>query len=596
MHWNDEQGPLLAVNAVTNDAVDADSLQPELKVCAVTLRPLELPPNKAEFESEAMMHSLDDSLGRLVVLWASQTGNAEELAIRLVDDLGVSGIPGRLVDMSRCRLSDIVGATDILVVTSTFGDGGPPDNGSDFWEQLQSADSSSLNHARYSVLGIGDRSYSQFCRHARILDERLGELGATRLVDRVECEINDDGTYERWIRNVVVALGGSVAELTTSGASTERVTAPFTRAQPVRSRLVRNVRLTPASSNREVRQFGFDISEHAVGYGVGDALGVHPTNCARDVDNWLMATGTSGEETVEVDGTLCSWREALTNCYDICRITPDLVRFIAERSVDKAVLKSLRMALDALERWSQGRNGLDVVRMYSVRATVAQWQAVLIRLTPRFYSISSSPLVHPHEVQLMVSIVRYQGLDGTVRGGVCSTFMADRAEGQEIPIFLQKSPHFRPPDDPSTPMVMIGAGTGISPFHGFLQHRRVLGDRAKNWLFFGDRHKTENFYHRDDLTKMVDDGFLTNLDLAFSRDQQQRIYVQHKMIEQGRQLWAWLQDGAHIYVCGDASRTAHDVDAALTSVIRTHGRMSRDGAKDYKLDLVASKRYVRDVY
>ena len=219
---------------------------------------------------------------------------------------------------------------------------------------------------------------------------------------------------------------------------------------------------------------------------------------------------------------------------------------------------------------------------------------MLVRLTPRSYSISSSPLVSPHEVQLTVSVVRYRGADGGQRGGVCSTYLADRASSARV--FLQSAPNFRPPGDTDTPMIMVGPGTGIAPFRGFLQERRALGHSGSNWLFFGDQHRSENFYYRDDLEDMVRDGFLNRLDLAFSRDQANRVYVQHKMLDYGADVWRWLDDGAHFYVCGDATRMAKDVDAALTSIISKHGGMSHEKAHEYKKELVADKRYVRDVY
>ena len=219
-----------------------------------------------------------------------------------------------------------------------------------------------------------------------------------------------------------------------------------------------------------------------------------------------------------------------------------------------------------------------------------------MRLTPRQYSISSSPLVSPHEVQLTVSVVRYRGADGGPRGGVASTYLADLADCAPVSVFLQRSPHFRPPQDAQTPMIMVGPGTGIAPFRGFLQERRALGHAGANWLFFGDQHRAQNFYYRDDLQDMVDDGLLNRLDLAFSRDQAQRVYVQHKMLDYGADMWRWLEDGAHFYVCGDAGRMAKDVDDALTEIIRTHGGMSVEAARDYKRELVAEKRYVRDVY
>ncbi|PRC43048.1 molybdopterin oxidoreductase, partial [Mycobacterium sp. ITM-2017-0098] len=224
------------------------------------------------------------------------------------------------------------------------------------------------------------------------------------------------------------------------------------------------------------------------------------------------------------------------------------------------------------------------------------WQEVLVRLTPRQYSISSSPLVSPREVQLTVSVVRYRGADGSPRGGVASTYLADLPDCTPVPVFLQRSPHFRPPQESHTPMIMVGPGTGIAPFRGFLQERRALGHTGPNWLFFGDQHRAQNFYYRDDLQDMVDDGHLNRLDLAFSRDQPQRVYVQHKMLDYGADVWRWLDDGAHFYVCGDATRMAKDVDDALTEIIRTHGGMSSDATRDYKREMVAEKRYVRDVY
>lgn len=260
------------------------------------------------------------------------------------------------------------------------------------------------------------------------------------------------------------------------------------------------------------------------------------------------------------------------------------------------MLKALRRNRSKFDEWLRGGNGIDVVTEFCVRAEAEQWRDSLVRLTPRSYSISSSPLVSPHEVQLTVSIVRYAGSDGIERGGVCSTFLADRATDAPVPIFLQPSPHFRPPDDGAVPMIMVGPGTGIAPFRGFLQERRALGHRGANWLFFGDQHRAEHFYYRDDLADMISDGLLSRLDLAFSRDQPRRVHVQHEMLDHGADVWRWLEGGAHFYVCGDATHMAKDVDEALTTIIRRHGGMSAERAHDYKRDMVAAKRYVRDVY
>jgi NADPH-dependent sulfite reductase flavoprotein alpha-component len=454
-----------------------------------------------------------------------------------------------------------------------------------------------LDGIRYAVLGIGDRAYDNFCGHAKAIDGRFAALGATRMLDRAECEVYDDEPMDRWAEQVT-AIVGAPAELSPAKPSTiarpTTAVEPFTRAKPILAPLSRNIVLTAPTSRKEVRQIGFDISEYNTTYAAGDSLGVYSTNNPATVDAWLTATGLRGDTSVEVDGNEQSLRDALIVAYDICRVTPNLLRFIAESCADTTVAKALLAPRDKLDKWLVNRNGLDIVQEFTVRAEPEQWQEVLVRLTPRNYSISSSPLVSPHEVQLTVSVVRYRGADGGQRGGVCSTFLADRAAA--APVFLQRSPHFRPPEDGETPMIMVGPGTGIAPFRGFLQERRALGHAGRNWLFFGDQHRSENFYYRDDLEDMVRDGFLNRLDLAFSRDQADRVYVQHKMLDYGGDLWRWLDDGGHFYVCGDASRMARDVDSALTTIIRRHGSLSEEGAHDYKRELVAAKRYVRDVY
>ncbi len=676
-HWNDEQGDELAINAVTNDAVDPVSLQPEFKVCAVRLAPVavalpitddtpELSDNEKVYlagffagveggmpgvpvlpdtapVSERVRMWADgllagrfsrlppspDSAGPTspvptgpLVLWASQTGNAEELAGRLGERLG--GV--RLKEMDDVDLSELGNADRLIVVTSTFGDGGPPDNAADFWDRLTSPDAPSLAGVRYTVLGIGDRAYDSFCGYAKSLDARLADLGAARVLDRTDCEAYDEQRIAQWADSVVTLMSpepptarsaadtsGTVPRVDEIGRPAIKVTetpgtvpgvpeasgaavVPFTRAHPVHAPLCRNNRLTPTGTAKDVRQFGFDISAHEVSYSAGDSLGVYVTNSEMVVGNWLAATGFSGEEEIVVDGAELSMREAITAHFDVCKVTPNLVRFIAEHSAPNPTLKRLCADRDALGAWLTGRNGLDLVGEFGVCAEPQQWHDVLVRLTPRQYSISSSPLVSPNEVQLTVSVVRYRGADGGPRAGVASSYLAELADCTPVPVFLQRSPHFRPPQDSHTPMIMVGPGTGIAPFRGFLQERRAKGHTGRNWLFFGDQHREHNFYYRDDLVDMVDDGFLNRLDLAFSRDQKDRIYVQHKLLDYGADVWAWLEEGAHFYVCGDASRMAKDVDDALNDIIGTHGGMSDEAARQYKRRLVADKRYVRDVY
>lgn len=675
-HWNDEHGEYLTVNAVTSDAVDPASLQPEFKYAAVSLRrvgpapasadssadermpqPLrpgdvlagigvgaQRPPALTEAEgayvsgfftaleaapveagfvpvlpasapltaaARAWMDGLlaglysreplaagagDGAADEVTVLWGSQTGNAEEVAATCAATLAARGIPARTVSMVDMSVVELAAARRVLVITSTFGDGGPPDNAADLWDQLRSDGVPELAGLDYAVFAIGDPSYDDFCGHGRSIDERLGALGATALLPRVDCEPDCSGPAAVWLEQVIAAMGSGAASVPADVAApaTRRL---FTRANPVNAALVRNTLLSGPGSAKEVRQLGFDLSSSGVAYEAGDSLGVVARNAASVVSEWLEVTGLRPREVVDLDGEERLLADALTTRLDITRITPDLLAFVSERNPDPALATLLRRENKGrLEQYLWSMHAVDLLRDFPVRAGADEWMPVLTRLQPRQYSISSSPKTSPDEVQLTVSVVRFETEAGLRRGGVASTFLADAPGDTSAPIYLQKSPHFRVPADPDAPMIMIGPGTGIAPFRGFLHERRADGHPGRNWLFFGEQHAASDFYYRDELRAMHEDRFLTRLDLAFSRDQRQKIYVQDRMIEHGVELWRWLQDGAHLYVCGDASRMAKDVDDTLVMIAQRHGGLSAEAAAEYRKSLVAQKRYTRDVY
>lgn len=670
-HWNDEHGEHLAVNAVTSDAVDEASLQPEFKFAAVALRrvgPATPPATDPEGErmprhdvardlvaaagvADLRAPALTDAEGAYVsgflsaleaapveagvvpvlpaaaplrelsrawfdgilaglysrtvaampaapqdevtVLWGSQTGNAEELATASVATLAARGIPARAVSMLEMRAADLAAVRRLLVVTSTFGDGGPPDNAADLWDELNRDDVPALRGLDYAVFAIGDPSYDDFCGHGRGIDTRLSALGATALLPRVDCEPDYAEPAALWLEDVIAAFGVTApAAEVAAPPQTKRL---FTRANPVRAGLVTNELLSGAGSAKEVRRIAFDLSHAGVTYEAGDSLGVVSPNAPAVVDEWLGATGLSRREVVELDGEERFLDEALTTRLDITRITGDLLEFVAERNADSRLATLMRRENKSrLEQYLWSMHAVDLLHEFPVKADAREWLDVLKRLQPRQYSISSSPKTSPHEVELTVSIIRFQTEAGMPRGGVCSTFLADAAA--DAPVYLQKSSHFRPPAAADAPMIMVGPGTGIAPFRGFLHDRRADGHTGRNWLFFGEQHEATDFYYRDELLGLRDEGFLTRLDVAFSRDQRQKIYVQDRMLEHGVELWRWLEDGAHFYVCGDASRMAKDVDDTLTAIARRHGGLSEDDATAYVKSLAAQKRYVRDVY
>ncbi|HVT73996.1 MAG TPA: sulfite reductase subunit alpha [Lacunisphaera sp.] len=538
----------------------------------------------------------------LTILFGSQTGTAEGLAKRAAKAAGQRGFAAAVIDAASYTTARLGQEKNLLLITSTFGEGEPPDNAKALHAALAASDAPALKALRYSVCGLGDTNYVQFCRCAQDFDARLEKLGARRVSPRVDCDLDYEAPFTRWLDAALAALASAAPDsasaplpaavpiLAITPESSPAEPVGYGRSRPFPATLLVSRNLNGAGSSKQVHHVEFSLEGSGLVYEAGDALGVMPQNCPQQVAELLAALDCDGEEAVPApDGGTLPLRRALTECYDLGRPTPELVAALNPAAVSAGA--------PAASPSAAAFHVIDAVLAAGARPAPADFVRRLRRLQPRLYSIASAPFAQADRVHLTVGAVRYEK-DGRPRQGVCSTFLTERAQpGQSIVgVFVHRNPAFRPPADGATPMIMVGPGTGIAPFRAFLQHRAASSARGRNWLFFGDQRAATDFLYRDELAAWQRDGLLTRLDTAFSRDQSEKIYVQQRMLEQADELHAWLEAGAHFYVCGDASRMAKDVEAALRDVIVKAGAKTQAEAEAYVQRLRETKRYARDVY
>ncbi|HET7607534.1 MAG TPA: assimilatory sulfite reductase (NADPH) flavoprotein subunit [Gammaproteobacteria bacterium] len=534
----------------------------------------------------------------VTVLFGSQSGNSERLASRLAERLAAAHTPHRLLDMLDCRKADLEQARVLLVIVSTHGDGEPPERAVPLHELLHGRKPPRLDDVRYAVLALGDSSYEQFCATGRVFDARLAELGAQPLQPRTECDVDFETEAASWIEAVVAKVAAdahTAAPAMTAERHSAAVTHAYTRKNPFAAELLVNQRLTARGSSKDVRHLELSLDASSMHYEPGDSLGVVPRNSAAEVDALLAALRFDPEAPVPTEPGELPLRTALVERYEIGVLGAQLVRRYAGATGD-AELERLAADADAFKRFARGRDLRDLVAQRPPRGLdPAGFVRLLQPLAPRLYSIASSAKVTPDEAHLTVGVVGYESL-GRARRGVVSGALAEVAEGDSVPVYLQRNTGFRLPSDPSAAIVMIGAGTGIAPFRAFVAEREALDAAGRHWLVFGDRSFELDFLYQADWLAWRKRGVLARLDVAFSRDQASKIYVQHRLREHGAELWAWLQDGAHLYVCGDAEHMAPDVEQALLDVARRHGGLKDDAASEYLLELQRARRYQRDVY
>jgi sulfite reductase (NADPH) flavoprotein alpha-component len=532
----------------------------------------------------------------VTILVGSQTGNAESCAKRMAKDLNGGRFKTEVVDMGQYDPGRLAEEKNLLIITSTYGDGEPPDNAADLYEFILGDQAPAMKGVQFSVLALGDTEYPDFCKCGIDFDNRLESLGAERFYQRVDCDVDYDEAFASWRKGVVEGLGGAASIDTADSVESKSI--PFGKKNPFSSLILRNDNLNGPDAQKETHHVELSLEGAGMDYVVGDALGVFPVNQEDQVDEILDSLPFNINEQVPIPGGgEGSLRDALMTSYDIRALTPKLLQAWQKRS-GSPYLRSVveRGDRKVMNDFCWGRELIDLVTEYPADFSDGEeFVTVLKKLQPRLYSIASSPNAHPGEVHLTIAIVRYHS-HGRERGGVCSTFFADRAEGLQPRVFVHHNKAFRLVDDDNAPVIMVGPGTGVAPFRAFLEERRVRGAAGKNWLFFGNPHRETDFLYEEEFVSMQKDGILTHLDLAFSRDQEEKIYVQHQMEERGADLWQWLEAGASFYVCGDASRMAKDVDACLHRIVEKHGGKTEDEAKNYIKALKKEKRYQRDVY
>jgi sulfite reductase (NADPH) flavoprotein alpha-component len=524
----------------------------------------------------------------ITIVYGSQSGNCERIATQLAQSLQERAIPHLALDMLDCRKSHLQDARRLLVIVSTHGEGDPPDRAAALHELLHSRKAPSLDHLQYSVLALGDSSYEKFCETGRQFDARLAALGAKAFQARVDCDVDFEQAARQWIEGVVESLAGEhVTQTTTQRPLIERLRAAvataYTRKNPFHAPVLANQRLTARGAEKDVRHIELSLEGSGIHYEPGDALGIVVRNAELNVSRLLAELPYDAEEPVEHESTAHPIREVLRHC-DLGPIT----RAFAQKYLDR---------IGSTERLSERVTDFrSLVAAHPPTVTAQEFVGLLRPLAPRLYSIASSPRATPDEVHLTVALVQYE-VDGALQYGVASRQLAEM-EGDDAtaPVYLHRNPNFRLPSDPHASIVMIGPGTGIAPFRGFVAEREAVGARGRNWLFFGGRHFRSDFLYQSEWLDYRKRGLLHRVELAFSRDQARKVYVQHRMIEHGRELFAWLQEGAHLYVCGDAQHMANDVQDALLQIFREHGGYSAERASEALLELQRARRYQRDVY
>ncbi|MCR9030246.1 NADPH-dependent assimilatory sulfite reductase flavoprotein subunit [Citrobacter amalonaticus] len=536
----------------------------------------------------------------ITLISASQTGNARRVAEALRDDLLAAKLSVTLVNAGDYKFKQIANEKLLVVVTSTQGEGEPPEEAVALHKFLFSKKAPKLDNTAFAIFGLGDTSYEFFCQSGKDFDSKLAELGGERLLDRVDADVEYQAAAAEWRARVVEVLKSRApvatsAQAVASGAVNEIHSSPYTKEAPLSAALSVNQKITGRDSEKDVRHIEIDLGDSGLRYQPGDALGVWYQNDPALVKEMVELVWLKGDEPVTVNGQSLPLTEALQWHVELTVNTANIVENYATLTRSESLLPLVGDKAQ-LQHYATTTPVVDMLRFSPAQLDAQALVDLLRPLTPRLYSIASSQAEVESEVHITVGAVRYE-VEGRARAGGASSFLADRVEEDgEVRVFIEHNDNFRLPTNPETPVIMIGPGTGIAPFRAFMQQRAADEASGKNWLFFGNPHFTEDFLYQVEWQRYVKEGVLSRIDLAWSRDQKEKVYVQDKLREQGAELWRWINDGAHIYVCGDANRMAKDVEQALLEVIAEFGAMDAESADEFLSELRVERRYQRDVY
>ncbi|MDW8563733.1 assimilatory sulfite reductase (NADPH) flavoprotein subunit [Staphylococcus shinii] len=569
---------------------------------SVTQEPNSL--NNAENETNNLTSTVNSSEPiDINILYGTETGNAEEIAETFEGKLKEHNFNALLWDMDDFPKETLADVEHLFIICSTQGVGEPPINALDLYDYLHSDEAPQLDTVNFAVLALGDQDFPDFCQAGKDFDHVLGELGANRVADRVDCDFDFEETAEQWITNMLELLSQTSSNMDTIDEEDETVTidepeAPFSRSNPFQAEVLTNTVLTQPEASREVRHLELSLEGYSEAYEPGDSLVVIPHNDSSLVASLISALGWEADTNIKLSDNeeARSLNDALKYDFEISKLTPGLLHNAAELFGNPMLNANVQKS-EWIQDYIYGRDVIDLIQDFTPVSLEPHMLPQLLRkLPPREYSIASSNQVNPYSVDITVRVVKYES-HRRERQGVCSGQLADRTQiGDKIPVYLKKNPNFKFPYNNHTPVIMIGAGTGIAPYRAFLQEREHLQLKGNQWLIFGNQNYDADFLYRSDLESWLEKGVISKLDLAFSRDTENKIYVQHRIEENGADFYKWLRNGATVYLCGDKDEMAKGVHQSLVNVLVQHGDFTQAQAEDYLTELIKNQRYQRDVY